>query len=125
MSRTTAGTLSRRRRRAVIGTGVIAVVIVSVCATVFTTRASAATASDYGYPYPNAPDCDEQAGANCLCDMWGMTQGQCHSWVAYRLNELNAAALNGQTFTNTYKQPAGQVWGGGGQWRDAAIRAGI
>ncbi|MCU1429068.1 MAG: fibronectin type protein [Actinomycetia bacterium] len=84
-----------------------------------------ASAADYGYPYPNAPDCDEQTGANCLNDQWGMTQGQCHSWVAYRLNQLNKAELNGVTFTSSYKQPAGQRWGGGWEWGPAAARAGI
>ena len=43
-------------------------------------RLDALTISDagsiYGYPYPNAPDCNEQTGANCPADQWGFTQGQ-------------------------------------------------
>jgi surface antigen len=86
--------------------------------------ALAVTAADLGYPYPNAPDCNEQTGANCVPDQWGFTQGQCHSWVAYRLNELNAAELQG-TFNNWYRQPQGYTWGGGGAWAASAKRAGI
>jgi surface antigen len=83
------------------------------------------TAGDYGYPYPSAPDCNEQTGANCKSDQWGFTQGQCHSWFAYRINQLNADQLNGLTFNTNYKQPAGQTWGGTIHWADAAQRAGI
>ena len=83
------------------------------------------TAGDYGYPYPNAPDCNEQSGANCVTDQWGFVQGQCHSWVAYRINELNATELAGVTFTTHYKQPSGQVWGSVWHWGIAAAAAGI
>jgi surface antigen len=87
--------------------------------------ASAASgAAAYGYPYPNAPDCNELTGANCVPDQWGFVQGQCHSWVAYRLNELNSAELRG-TFTDAYRQPAGQEWGDAWHWGAAAGAAGI
>jgi surface antigen len=87
--------------------------------------AAALSAADYGYPYPQAPDCDERTGASCVPDQWGFTQGQCHSWVAFRLNQRNAARLQGGRFDASYRQPAGRHWGGGGAWRDDAQRAGI
>ena len=59
-----------------------------------------------GYPYRAAPDCT--AGAfQCVADRWLFFQGQCTSWVAYRLNQLNGIAFN-----NSY--------GGLGNWGDAA-----
>ena len=63
-------------------------------------------ASQYtGYPYRNAPECT--AGTyRCVADQWLFFQGQCTSWVAYRLNKLNGIA-----FTNSY--------GGAGNWGDA------
>ncbi|MDQ1519178.1 MAG: hypothetical protein QOI55_251, partial [Actinomycetota bacterium] len=82
-------------------------------------------ATDRGYPYPSAPDCDERTGANCANDRWGFTQGQCHSWVAYRLNQLNAGQLRGGSFDAGYRQPSGQRWGGAGHWAIDAQRAGI
>ena len=43
-------------------------------------------AAGYGYPYPAAPDCNEGSlGAGCVGDSRGLLQGQCTSWVAYRL----------------------------------------
>jgi surface antigen len=61
----------------------------------------------YGYPYPNSPDCDEGATLNgCVIDTWRFYQGQCTSWVAYRLSQLN-----GISFSNSY--------GGQGTWGDA------
>jgi surface antigen len=104
----------------------------AVCLTTFVgfgvERALPADASSgaaaYGYPYPNAPDCDELTGANCVPDQWGFVQGQCHSWVAYRLNELNAAELQG-TFNDTYLQPSGQEWGDAWHWGTAAGAAGF
>ena len=41
----------------------------------------------YGYPWPNAPECTN--GGACLNDTWGFSQGQCVSWVAYRIRQLN------------------------------------
>jgi surface antigen len=63
----------------------------------------------YGYPYSNAPDCDESPGSTsgCVLDNRGFYQGQCTSWVAYRLSQLN-----GINFTNSY--------GGNGTWGDAS-----
>jgi surface antigen len=85
---------------------------------------AAVTAGDLGYPYPSAPDCDEQTGTNCVADQWGFVEGQCHSWVAYRLNELNAAELGG-TFDVDYRMPAGDEWGNPSNWDTAAQDAGI
>jgi surface antigen len=100
-------------------------VLVLAAGVAFASPAAAATARDYGYPYGNAPDCEERTGANCVNDQWGFTQGQCHSWVAYRLNALNRAQLRGGRFDSTYRQPAGRHWGGGGAWADDALRAGL
>ncbi len=92
-------------------------------------RAVAMTTQDahdrYGYPYPNAPDCDEVTGANCAPDQWGFVQGQCHSWAAYRLDQLNAAELRGARFDNWYRQPSGQQWGSVWHWGIAAQAAGV
>jgi surface antigen len=58
----------------------------------------------YGYPYPHPPACTDHGA--CVADRWGFYRGQCTSWLAYRLSELNAI-----TFTNGY--------GGAGTWGDA------
>ncbi len=79
----------------------------------------------YGYPYPNAPDCNEQNGNNCAPDQWGFVQGQCHSWVAFRLDQLNAAELHGAQFDDHYRQPSGQEWGSTWHWGAAAAAAHI
>ena len=68
------------------------------------TAGPAAAASIYGYPYPDAPACS--AGESCTVDQWSFFQGQCTSWVAYRVNELNGIA-----FSNSF--------GGSGTWSDA------
>jgi surface antigen len=68
----------------------------------------------YGYPYPEAPDCDESTLGNggCVPDARGFYQGQCTSWVAHRLSTNNAI-----DFTNWY---AGQHWGDAADWNKAA-----
>jgi surface antigen len=58
----------------------------------------------YAYPYPDPSACTDHGA--CVADKWAFYRGQCTSWVAYRLNELNGAA-----FTNSY--------GGQGTWGDA------
>jgi surface antigen len=63
-----------------------------------------AAAAIYGYPYPDAPACS--AGGSCDADRWSFFQGQCTSWVAYRVNQLN-----GISFSNSF--------GGSGAWGDA------
>ncbi|MFA6576803.1 MAG: CHAP domain-containing protein, partial [Nocardioides sp.] len=73
--------------------------------------------NQYGYPYPNAPDCNESSGANCAPDAWNFYQGQCTSWVAFRLNQLN-----GIGFTNRYR---GVAWGNASNWGAAARSLGI
>jgi len=63
-----------------------------------------AAETDYGYPYPHPPACTH--GGACTADRWSFYRGQCTSWVAYRLNQLNAI-----DFTNSY--------GGKGRWGNA------
>ena len=60
--------------------------------------------TDYGYPYPDPSACTDHGA--CVADKWAFYRGQCTSWVAYRLNELNGIA-----FTNSF--------GGQGTWADA------
>jgi surface antigen len=86
---------------------------------------AATTPGALGYPYPNAPDCNEQTGAHCRADQWGFVQGQCHSWVAYRLNELNAAELAGTTFNDHWRMDPGDEWGSVWHWNTAATEAGV
>ncbi|HEX4365171.1 MAG TPA: CHAP domain-containing protein, partial [Solirubrobacteraceae bacterium] len=77
------------------------------------------TAHDqYGYPYPNAPDCDENGSSGCVADAWQFYQGQCTSWVSYRLNQLNGFSWN-----NSY---GGQGWWGSAvSWGGHADQLGI
>jgi surface antigen len=98
--------------------GWIAVVMLAVV--VVAAPAHAENPSAYGYPYPNAPDCNESTGANCVADRWSFFQGQCTSWVSYRINQLNH-----HPFNNFYLQPKGQRWGHATQWAAAADRARI
>jgi surface antigen len=114
---------SLTRRLAALVVAVFSAVVLCALPPVVAPAGAASGAAAYGYPYPNAPDCDEITGANCIPDRWGFVQGQCHSWVAYRLNELNAA-LHG-AFNDTYRQPSGQEWGDAWHWGDAARAAGI
>ncbi len=70
-------------------------------------------AAGYGYPYPAAPDCNEGSlGSGCVGDSRGFLQGQCTSWVAYRL-----AMRNGVSFSNWY---AGRHWGNASEWAKVA-----
>jgi hypothetical protein len=73
---------------------------------------------DYGYPWPAAPDCDESnvGSGGCVNDGLGFFQGQCVSWVAYRLNQRNGLA-----FSNWFR---GQHWGSAVYWRKVAKRLG-
>ncbi len=59
----------------------------------------------YGYPYSDPPACTH--GGACVVDSLSFYQGQCTSWVAYRLAELNGIA-----FTDFF--------GGMGMWGDAS-----
>ncbi len=74
----------------------------------------------YGYPYANAPDCNETTGANCAGDQWYFYQGQCTSWVAYRLNQLTGVGFN-----DYYRLTGKEKWGNAGNWVTAAHEAGI
>jgi hypothetical protein len=68
----------------------------------------------YGYAWPLAPDCDESpvTDSGCVNDGRGFFQGQCTSWVAHRLSQLN-----GISFSNWY---AGRHWGDADQWAEVA-----
>ena len=70
--------------------------------------------ASYGYPWATAPDCDESPVTNdgCIDDGRGFFQGQCTSWVAHRLSQLN-----GISFTNWYK---GRHWGDADRWAEVA-----
>lgn len=75
------------------------------------TSGPVAASQQYGYPYPNAPACTD--GGACVADKWLFYQGQCTSWVAYRLNKVDV----GLNFTNSY---GGQTWGPASNWSNAA-----
>ena len=67
----------------------------------------------YGYPYPAAGDCNEATlGGGCVGDDRGFLQGQCTSWVAFRV-----ASRNGLSFSNWY---AGRHWGNASEWGKVA-----
>jgi surface antigen len=70
--------------------------------------------ASYGYPWPTAPDCDEStvSSSGCVNDGRGFFQGQCTSWVAHRLSQLN-----GISFTNWYR---GRHWGDADEWAGVA-----
>lgn len=63
-----------------------------------------AAARYYGYPYASPPACTH--GGACRADRWAFYQGQCTSWVAYRVSAGDKIA-----FTNSY--------GGKGSWGNA------
>ncbi|MGH3346865.1 MAG: CHAP domain-containing protein [Nocardioides sp.] len=70
--------------------------------------------ADYGYPWPAAPDCDESnvGTGGCINDGLGFFQGQCVSWVAFRV-----AQRNGIAFSNWFQ---GRHWGSAQYWRKVA-----
>jgi surface antigen len=101
-----------------------ALLAVSAIALLFAPPAPAASgtqlaSSQYGYPYPNAPDCPETGASSrgCVLDSWNFYQGQCTSWVAYRLNQRSHVS-----FRNDFR---GQHFGSAYNWGPAARRAGI
>jgi surface antigen len=75
----------------------------------------APTARIFPVVYPNAPQCTN--GGACDIDAWRFYQGQCTSWVAYRLNQLNGIGFN-----DYY---GGQHWGDASGWATAASNLGI
>lgn len=79
------------------------------------TSGPGAANSQYGYPYANPPACTD--GGACLIDAWDFYQGQCTSWVAYRLNQLNGIA-----FDDGY---GGRKWGNAEDWGATASALGI
>lgn len=68
----------------------------------------------YGYPWPAAPDYDESnvGTGGCVNDGVGFFQGQCTSWVAYRLGQRNGLA-----FSNWFE---GRHWGNASEWSKVA-----
>ena len=73
-------------------------------------------AAQYGYPYASPPACTD--GGACVADKWYFYRGQCTSWLAYRLNQLNGFA-----FSNYY---GGQGrWGNADNWGPQARSLGI
>jgi surface antigen len=80
------------------------------------TSGPSAASKYFGYPYPNAPACSD--GGKCVTDKWNFYEGQCTSWVAYRLNELNGIA-----FTNQYR--GNGIWGDASSWGQHAKSLGI
>jgi len=65
----------------------------------------------YGYPYPHPPACTDGGASDP--DAWAFYRGQCTSWLAYRLNQLNGIA-----FTNSYGGKG--RWGNAVNWRSQA-----
>ncbi|QZY30394.1 CHAP domain-containing protein [Nocardioides coralli] len=72
----------------------------------------------FGYPWPAAPDCYEGdvSSSGCVNDGRGYFQGQCTSWVAFRL-----AQRNGVHFHNYFD---GAHWGNARDWAKAAKKTG-
>src|ERR1039458_2655198 len=111
-----AGTLAPRWR--LISLSLVVLAVIAVCtpsADGAITQGSwpeangpVAANSQYGYPYPHAPACTD--GGACVADAWDFFQGQCTSWVAYRLNELNDTPFN-----DYY---GGRKWGSAEDWGD-------
>ena len=73
----------------------------------------------YGYPWPAAPDCDESnvGTGGCVNDGLGFFQGQCTSWVAFRLGQRNGLA-----FSNWF---SGVHWGDAADWAKGAKSIGM
>jgi surface antigen len=69
----------------------------------------------YGYPYPLAPQCTD--GGACVADKWSFYEGQCTSWVAYRLNEKSMIP-----FSDSFE---GRQWGDASNWGPVAAALGI
>ena len=79
------------------------------------TSGPAAANQQYGYPYPDPPACTD--GGKCVIDAWRFYEGQCTSWVAYRLNQLNDVP-----FYDFYEGPQ---WGDASNWGPTAESLGI
>jgi hypothetical protein len=50
------------------------------------------TTGTTGIPYRDPPACTD--GGACLLGKWDFYQGQCTSWVAYRLSQLNGIGFS-------------------------------
>lgn len=77
--------------------------------------------NEFGYAYPNSPDCDERVGSTigCVHEKWHFYQGQCVSWVAYRLNTLS------KQWMDDYNYRGITHWGSATDWGSEARRIGI
>lgn len=96
----------------------VAGLTVTVLTVILCVIAAAPAASANSYPYPNAPDCTEVgSNAGCVPDKWNFYQGQCTSWVSWKLN-----AFNGVDFDNWYM---GVRWSNASNWDNAARSVGI
>jgi surface antigen len=80
------------------------------------TAGPAAASANYSYPYADPPACTD--GGACVPDQWNFYEGQCTSWVAYRLNQLNGIA-----FDNSYGGAG--TWGSADNWGPHAQSLGI
>jgi surface antigen len=105
---------------------IVGIIVLALLALGYSTLAPAAAEAsagtqvanrDYGYPYPNAPDCDEYGSGGCVVDAWRFYQGQCTSWTAFRLN-----SRSGVPFSNSY---GGRQWGDASNWGNTARALGI
>jgi surface antigen len=86
------------------------------------TQGPVAAANYYGYPYPDAPVCPSSGGPQCVADQWNFYQGQCTSWVAYRLNQLNEIAFN-NSFGDDGPWGDAMYWGPHAQSLGIAVNA--
>jgi len=108
-----------RGARALLGATVALLALFLVSSGALGARGTRVAKRSYGYPYRNAPDCPEfgPSSRGCVLDRWSFYQGQCTSWVAYRLNQRSKLP-----FKNDFK---GQHFGSATNWGNAARRARI
>lgn len=101
----------------------LATALATSCLAIPSARAAAGTQTAWaneGYPYPSASDCVETPGVTtgCVYDQWHAYQGQCVSWVAYRLNTVSGLRYDNHSYL-------GQRFGSANNWGPSARRAGI
>ena len=74
----------------------------------------------YPDPQPASTTVCKPSGTGCMTDSWDFYWGQCTSWVAYRLSEMNSIK-----FSDHYRMKDGGLWGNAAQWQAAAKSIGI